>query len=231
MKRPISVATPRRAEPGVLRVTLGAFFTAIAVIAVLVAVIVGVTAYGLWYDNTHKRLLQTVHAPTGGEDYLLMTDVAGFGDRAWYVYQRPAGEAPTPQMQRAHDVAGCLFWNYSELGDHSTEPRLRLVHDRYLAFTRGGRYYSLYDLDAHRVVLNDENPWNNFTASNEYRQLGAHPSLQNLELAMDGWVTAHLDAPIRAVIGEAIPVSRIAQKGLRYRAHEVPVAAGAARPH
>ena len=179
---------------------LKVFFIGGITIVLLLVAVVGVAGYGVWYDNTHKHVLQTLRVPQRDADYYLLTDIAGFGDRAWYIYERPLGAPPTAAMLRAHDLDRVLFWNYSELGDHSGSPTLSVVRGRYLAFARGGRYYGLYDLDARRILVNQENPWAAFAQSREYRELGGHASLKNLEIAMDGWVKTYLDWPIRETL-------------------------------
>lgn len=198
-------------------------------IVLLLTALVGVTVYGLWYDNSHKQLLQTLPMPARHTQYQLMTDISGLGDRAWYVYERSLGMPLSDSMKRGHDLSDVLFWNYSEWGDHSGAPTLTVIGDRYLVFARGGRYYSLYDIAARRVVVNEKNPWIAFAASPEYARLGPHPSLKNLELAMDGWVATHLELPILTAIGVgARPLIRSVRARRRLHAgarHRSPTAA------
>jgi hypothetical protein len=100
----------------------------------------------IWYRNTYKTVIQTIEVPSQGLRFVLLTDLAGFDDVGWYVYRADLGKPLTDAQREAHNIDGVLFWNYSEAGEHKSNPRIRLVGERFLVFSRGGLDHSLYDL-------------------------------------------------------------------------------------
>jgi len=138
----------------------------------VVAVVVGLSSWQLWYHNTYKTELQTLEVPGRGLRFVLMTDIAGFEDPAWYVYEIPIGHAPPASMRRGHDTSGVLFWNYDEANELVDDVKLEIVGSRFLVLSRSGLYFSLYDLDSRRVLVNDFSPWNTFVSSGGAKKYG-----------------------------------------------------------
>ena len=128
------------------------------VLVLIILILVGLKVFGIWYENTYKSHIQTLEIPDRKIKFVLLTDIAGFGDRSWYVYLLPIESSFTKRMNIAHDTDGVLFWNYSEAGDHYDDPKMELVKEHFLVFSRGGAYHSLYDIKNEQVVLNDESP-------------------------------------------------------------------------
>lgn len=177
------------------RIAIGAG-AAIAVAATLV----GVLGYDLWRQNEYKSVLQTLEFAGQGSKFILLTDIAGFEDRGWYVYELPGGAALTSHMKDGRDRTGVLFWNYSEAGEHYDHPSISLLQDRFLVFSRGGLYHSLYDVKARKVLVNDESPWHSFITSEQHRIYGdeAPPGMDGT--GMDAWVRSNLHSKIERIV-------------------------------
>jgi hypothetical protein len=166
-------------------------------------VLIGVAVFDLWYENDYKSEIQTIGIPNQNIRFVLLTDIAGFEDRAWYVYQVPVGADLTKRMQTGHNTEGALFWNYSEAGDHYDNPKIEIFKDRYLVFSRGGLFHSLYDLRQKTVLVNDESPWNSFLESEQFKKYGEKPPPGTAGTAMDVWVRENLHGKIERLINDA----------------------------
>jgi hypothetical protein len=77
--------------------------------------LIAVAAFDVWCQNSFKSVIQILDEPARNSQFVLLTDIAGFGDRAWYVYQQPLGSKITKAMKSAHSVEAALSWNYSEM--------------------------------------------------------------------------------------------------------------------
>lgn len=76
--------------------------------------------------------IQAIEIPSRNIRFVLLIDFAGFGDRAWYVYELPAGADLSKRMKTGCDTEGVLFWNYTEVEDHYEDPKIEILTDRYL---------------------------------------------------------------------------------------------------
>jgi len=174
------------------------YLSAIVFLGVLVVVgLVCIAAFNAWYQNTYKSPVQMLEAPGGNVQFVLLTDVSGFVDRAWYVYQIPIGADIDSRMETGHDTEGVLFWNHSETGIHQSKPIIEIVKGRFLVFSRGGLYHSLYDLRQQTVLVNDPNPWSSFQKS---VQAGNQAQPGAAQAGMDAWVRDNLHRKIEALI-------------------------------
>jgi hypothetical protein len=157
----------------------------------------GTAAY-IWYDNTYKTVIQVVELQSQRKQFVLLTDLSGFDDRSWYVYQLDLGASLTPTHREGHNSDGALFWNYSEAGEHKGDPHIRLVAERFLVFTRGGLDHSLYDLKSNRVLINATSSWGAAIAKPD---LNLSPQAE--AIVIDKWVRENLHGPIQALIKNA----------------------------
>ena len=175
----------------------------VGVVVLAIAALIGIAIIDIWYENSYKAEIQAIEIPNRNIRFVLLTDIAGFGDRAWYVYQLPIGNDLTKRMKAGHDKEGVLFWNYSEAGDHYDNPKISILKDRYLVFARGGLYHSVYDLQQKAVLVNDESPWNSFRESEQYKKFGEEPPPGTSGTAMDAWVRENLHSKIERVVNDA----------------------------
>ncbi|MDH5764360.1 MAG: hypothetical protein OEZ51_15450 [Nitrospinota bacterium] len=176
----------------------------IGIVALAVLALIGYVAFDFWYQNNYKSLLQTLESADYKVQFVLLTDIAGFGDPAWYVYQLPIEADITKQMKTGHNKEGVLFWNYSEGGDHSDNSKIEIKKKKYLVFSRGGFYHSLYDIKSKRVLINDESPWNSFNSSKESKhKSGIKLTKEKFAEAMDNWVQKNLHSKIEKILNDA----------------------------
>lgn len=172
---------------------LAIWLTAIVVVVLAWPVIANsiVAAY-FWHNNNYKTVVQIVELPEMHKQLVLLTDLAGFDDRSWYVYQIDSGSRLTDEQREGHNTKGVLFWNYSEAGEHKSNPHIRLVGDRYLVFTRGELDHSLYDLKEDQVLVNEISPWGAAVAKPDINL-----SAQAEAAVVDEWARKNLHEPIQ----------------------------------
>ena len=177
------------------------------VLGVIVVVAIGLIAafsLNIWYQNNYKSHIQTLEFPTRKTKFVLLTDISGFGDRAWYVYQLPINTEITKQMKTGHDTTGTLFWNYSEAGNHYDNPKIEIIKRKYLVFSRGGYFHSLYDICSGEVLVNDDSPWISFISSLEKgRQSTGSLPPEFEKQKMDDWVRNNLHLRIEKILKDA----------------------------
>ena len=166
-----------------------------------IILLIGLSLFQNWYQNNYKLHIQTLKLPDKKIQFILLTDIAGFGDRAWYVYQLPIGAKMTKNMKIGHNQEGVLFWNYSETGIHYDNPSLKVVKDKFLVFSRGGFYYSLYNLKTQKIMVNKISPWASYLTdrvpkSSPTESINYETTIKELE----SWVQQNLDTKIKKII-------------------------------
>lgn len=176
-------------------------------VVLAVLALIGYFAFSVWYQNNYKSLLQTLESPDYNIQFVLLTEIAGFEDRSWYVYQLPVGAGVTKQMKTGHNREGALFWNYSEGGDHYDDPKIEIRKKKYLVFSRGGFYHSLYDIEKKQVLVNDFSPWGSYKSSEEGKKFSGvrytKEVLAAMEKGMDDWVQKNLHSKIEKILSNA----------------------------
>lgn len=178
------------------------FLFLITVLIIFFALLFSYFAFDIWHQNKYKKLLQTIELKDKNLKYLLFTDLAGFGDRAWYIYEIPFESDITKKMKEAHNKDNVLFWNYSEAGNNVDDPKLKLVNKKYLLFSRGNFYHSLYDLEKKQVLLNYESPWASFVGSDQYKLHGENAEHEKQMKLMNTWVYQNIHSKIHVLLKE-----------------------------
>ena len=145
-------------------------------------------------------------------NYALYMDTWGIGDQGYYVLQLEKVIKPEEVYVEINFSDGInekqnewlkertILFNYSEAGFHHSEPNIQLLNNRHLVFSRGGYYYSLYDLKLQKDTFNDSSPWHS------YRESGTSQSekfdRQKVGKAFDLWMSKNLSKKIENYIKE-----------------------------
>ena len=119
--------------------------------------------------------------PAEGEfNYGLYFDAVGIGDPGYYILRLEKDIIPedvyvewTPQNgvnkeQNKWVKDRTVLFNYAEAGFHTSDPKLNLIENRFVVFSRGGYYYSLYDIKIKKDTFNIGSPWNDFREKSGY---------------------------------------------------------------
>jgi hypothetical protein len=151
----------------------------------------------------HKVFIQKLKSPDSKTWFALFADSAGFGDPSWHLYRFPATtDVEKVQIERGLTDPDEIFWNYSEGGDQTDNPRISLVRDRYIVFTRGGLHHSLYDIHDDKVLVNTESPYHGLVYSDDFEKLDPRPPMEETERMIKEWKIKNLHTPIQKIIGE-----------------------------
>ena len=153
-----------------------------------------------------------VPSPDGRWQFALYGNYDGFDDLSWHVFKIDAATDPRTLVIPDDFLHGdgtdhhewrskTLFSSFSEAGYHRDDPHLRVVRDRYLVFVRGGLDHGLYDIDAGKVVLNEESPRHAFKNSRNSVSMDVYQDDSESE-KMDEWVRRNLHEPIARIMSE-----------------------------
>jgi hypothetical protein len=119
--------------------------------------------------NRKKQHVISIETP-GGDGFSLYCDFSGNTVLAWYVYRTSRGSAETADMLEAHNISSALFWSLSMVEPEAGwEGKLELLKDRYLVFSRGGLYHSLYDIKDNRTLVHIAEPHEDYASWAEER--------------------------------------------------------------
>ncbi|PJC36766.1 hypothetical protein CO046_04040 [Candidatus Peregrinibacteria bacterium CG_4_9_14_0_2_um_filter_53_11] len=98
------------------------------------------------------------------------------GDPGWYVLKFDQGtdlkklNIPTSYISGASEeekewLNKSVLWNWSEAGDDTRNPHIKIIENRWLVFIRGGLYYGLYDIKENRTIVDIHSPWHTWIYS------------------------------------------------------------------
>lgn len=176
------------------------FVLIVSALLAVPVVLSGLLAIDIWYANAHKSVVQVLESGNGSGKFILMTDLSGAGDQAWYAYRTDVDEEPTDEMQAGRSKDGALFWSYSETGDHASDAKIEIFGDMYLVFSRGGLFHSLYDLESRRVLINETTPWAAFVREIGYETGRSGGSRDETRYPFHKWKVETLHKPILRVL-------------------------------
>ena len=91
-----------------------------------------------------------------------------------------------------------ILFNYDEAGFFTSNPHIELQHNRFLIFSRGGYYFSLYDLNTQEAPVTTQSPWHEWRNTRGYSN--AKMDRQAEEIAYGSWVRTALDQKVREYI-------------------------------
>jgi len=145
-------------------------------------------------------------------NYALYMDTWGVGDQGYYILQLEKNINPEEVYVEINFSDGIdkkqnewvkertVLFNYSEAGFHHSDPNIQLINNRHLVFSRGGFYYSLYDLKLQKDTFNESSPWHRFRESGTYESEKFDRKKEGK--AFDEWISENLNKKIEEYIEE-----------------------------
>jgi hypothetical protein len=91
-----------------------------------------------------------------------------------------------------------LLSNYDEVGLFTSNPKIEIINNRHLVFSRGGLYFGLYDLKISKDTFNITSPWNAWLEKSGYKSEKYDRNEE--QKAYGKWIKQNLDAKIRNYI-------------------------------
>ena len=64
--------------------------------------------------------------------------------------------------------------NYEESSDYASNPKIELISNRFLVFSRGGHYFALYDLKLNKDTFNNCCPFSDWGSKNIWAEKGTN---------------------------------------------------------
>ena len=145
-------------------------------------------------------------------NYAFYMDTWGIGDQGYYVLQLDKNTKPEDVYVEINFEDGInkeqnnwvkermILFNYAEAGYHSSNPNIKLINNRFLVFSRGDFYYSLFDIKLQKDTFNITSPWNDFIAQSGYysEKIDRDKELK----AYTKWIEENTHKKIEAYINE-----------------------------
>jgi hypothetical protein len=162
------------------------------------------------YIDYHSKL----EVDTGNFNYALYLDGVGIGDPGYTVVRLEKSISPedvyikwTPSEGINYDVnhekiewfrERIILENYDEAGLFTSDPKIEIINNRHLVFSRGGYYFGLYDLKISKDTFNIGSPWNEWLDKSGYKSEKYDKDKE--EKAYGQWIKENLDTKIRDYI-------------------------------
>ncbi len=93
--------------------------------------------------------------------------------------------------------------NYDEASQYCKDPKIELIDNRFLVFSRGGFMFSLYDLKIEKDTFNSCCPWNEWASQNIWAEKGTDykgPIPKNEKSDYGIWIEKNIDKKIKEYI-------------------------------
>lgn len=151
----------------------------------------------------YLEYVEYIPSPDKKWNYGLYVDNVGIGDLGFYVLKLEKEIDPKHLKIRWRFNDGIsqedvdwlerktIFSNYEEAGYNASNPKIKIIEEKYLVLSRGGFYYSLYDLKSDSVILNLDSPWNSWRETYERPADYSHDADKEEEL-YDKWIEENL---------------------------------------
>lgn len=91
-----------------------------------------------------------------------------------------------------------VLHNYDEAGQYCNDPKLEIINDRFLVFSRGGYFFGLYDLKISKDTFNIVSPWNEWLEKSGYKN--EKYNREKEKEAYGKWIKQNLDTKIKEYI-------------------------------
>ena len=167
------------------------------------------SSFMLGCDINYLDYSQHVNSPDGKFNYGLYSDF-GIGDPGYYVLKLDKNVDPEKLYIKFSFNNGVksedrewlrgreVLYNYDEAGFFTSDPKLEIINQRHLVFSRGGYYFGLYDLKIAKDTFNDGSPWHSYHSENENKDEKYDRDKE--KKAYGQWIEQNLDAKIRDYI-------------------------------
>jgi hypothetical protein len=168
------------------------------------------TTFILGCNKNYFDYSQHVKSPDGNFNYCLYFDNVGIGDPGYYVLKLDKKVDPEKlyinwnfkKGTKAEDTEWIrrkqVLCNYDEAGLFTSNPKLEIINNRHLVFSRGGYYFGLYDLKTEKDTFNIGSPWHEWLDKSGYTSEKYDRDKE--EIAYGQWIKENLDTKIRDYI-------------------------------
>lgn len=136
-------------------------------------------------DMNYLDYYQHVDSPDGKYYYGLYSDFS-IGDPGFLVLKLDKKTNPEDlgiNYSLKNGVAGediqwieerTILSNYDEAGQYCNDPKIEIIDNRFLVFSRSGFMFGLYDLKLEKDTFNNCCPWNEWASQNAWAEKGTN---------------------------------------------------------
>jgi len=157
---------------------------------------------------------QHIESPDGKYNYGLYSDFS-IGDPGYVVLKLEKGINPKElkidyslKDGISDDDADWMYSkeilsNYDEASYYCKDPKIELIDNRFLVFSRGGYMFSLYDVKIEKDTFNNCCPWNEWASQNIWAEKGSDykgPIPKNEKSDYGIWIENNIDKKIKEYI-------------------------------
>lgn len=153
---------------------------------------------------------QHITSPDGKFNYCLYFDNVGIGDHGYYVLKLENNIEPE-QLRidwkfktgtKPEDIEWIrkrqILFNYDEAEFLTSNPKIELINNRHLVFSRGGYYFGLYDLKLEKDTFDISSPWNAWLDKSGYKS--EKYDREKEEKAYELWIKENVNDKIKQYI-------------------------------
>jgi hypothetical protein len=162
-------------------------------------------------EKNYLEYSQHIKSPDGKFNYCLYLDNVGIGDDPGY-YILKLNKSINPEKLyikwssdngvKAEDSEWLrnkqILFNYDEAGFLTSNPKLEIINNRHLVFSRGGYYFGLYDIKTEKDTFNIGSPWNEWKNKSNYKSEKYDRDKEEVEYR--SWLKQNIDRKIRNYI-------------------------------
>lgn len=166
-------------------------------------------------ELNYVNYIEHIESPDGKYNYCLYADDIGVGDPGFSVlkvekeiepeklrinwsFQNGVSKQDTEWM-----LSRELLSNYEESSYHTSNPKIELIDNRFLVFSRGGYMFGLYDIKLEKDTINNCCPWSEWASQNVWAKNGTEYSgkiEKNEESDYGLWVKKNIHNKIKDYI-------------------------------
>ena len=150
----------------------------------------------------------------GSFDYALYGDGVGIGDPGYYVLKIEKGVKPEDvnidwtfndgvnREQEQWRRERTILSNYAEAGYFLDDPKIELLHNRFIVMSRGDIYHGLYDIKNDTTLIGSGgSPWHGFIESDKSLD---HRNKEEYKRKYKDWMRKNYHDEIEAIMKSSL---------------------------
>lgn len=166
-------------------------------------------------DLNYVEYIEHIESPDGMNNYCLYADNIGISDPGFSVlkidknvdpktlYLNWTFENGMSEEDREWMLSREILANYEESSSYASDPKIDLIENRFLVFSRGGYMFRLYDTKLETAIINDCCPFSTWASQNFWSENGEKPPKpveKNQHSDYGLWVEENIQNKIKAYI-------------------------------
>jgi hypothetical protein len=137
-------------------------------------------------DLNYVDYIHHIESPDKNYNFVLYSDAIGIGDPGFMVLKLEKEINPETVKVKWNYKNGSdkkdaewlysrqILYNYEESGNYASNPKIDLIDNRFLVFSRGGYYLGLYDIKLQKDVFNNCCPFGDWASQNIWAKNGTN---------------------------------------------------------